>query len=678
MIPNLCYGCMQPKENPICEHCGYDERQQNNLHQLPLGTVLKGQYLVGKVLGQGGFGITYLGYNLYLKKTVAIKEYYPTGIVMRENSYSLTVHSCEGADSTLFQDNLRRFLREAQSLARLNNIPEVVQVQDFFPENGTGYIVMEYIQGMTLKERIRQQGCFRAEELLQIFRPILTCLHSVHQAGLVHRDISPDNIILLPDGKVKLLDFGAAHDYGEEANQRSTQAIMKQGFSPIEQYQSRGNLGPWTDVYSLCSTMYYCATGKVPTDAMSRLIDKTEIGWDSVPGLTAQQIQALRKGMEVQPRDRIPSVEELDRLLRQTESIQEPAPDRPQKKRFLPVAAALLVLAAAAAGFLLLPGKKQEAPPPTTEETTLQTTAPTETEAPTEGPKKPPALSREQCDRMLKFFPSGEYDSLASDLSINRDQVERVIFLDTLAEAPENAVNVSHPSNGKVFAWKKSTGRYYTIYIAAEGGVLANFNSDFLFHEYPVLSDIQFNGAFFTTYATSMRSMFSSCDNLETLDLSSFDTSCVTDMGHMFGSCDNLETVDVSSFDTSCVTDMGNMFGFCYKLEAVDVSGFDTSYVTDMSGMFMYCRKLETVDVSGFDTSCVTDMSDMFGNCDVLSELDVSGFDTALVTNFSGVFSDTPLLTNLEGSFDTSRAENAAGFMDPDDTFNGQPWRNIF
>ena len=133
MESKRCYGCMQYKEDgPFCEHCGYDERRQNAPHQLPAGTVLQGKYLIGRVLGQGGFGITYLGLDMTLDIPVAIKEYYPTGVVTRECSYSHSVTLATGESDTRFVENRDRFLREARILAKLQDVPEVVRIKTFF------------------------------------------------------------------------------------------------------------------------------------------------------------------------------------------------------------------------------------------------------------------------------------------------------------------------------------------------------------------------------------------------------------------------------------------------------------------------------------------------------------------------------------------------------------------
>lgn len=391
-----CVGCMKMKNSsPICEHCGYNENIPNLPHELPIGTMLRGQYLVGKELGQGGFGITYIGWDCNLDIPVAIKEYYPNSMVSRECSQSLTVHCSDSLDA-LFQNSRARFLREARALARLRSVPGIVDVYNFFEENNTAYIIMEYVQGMDLKQYIRQLGrTLTPAEALCVLRPVMQVLNTVHQEGLVHRDISPDNIMILPDGSAKLLDFGAVREVGspevEKMLSQSTDSILKHGFAPIEQYQRRGNLGPWTDVYALCATAYYCLTGTVPPDAPERMIEQEPVQWESIRGLNGQQIAAFSKGMELLPQDRLHSVKELsDALFGQTVPVPPvppvppappeppvpPTPPKPKPKKKLWIAAAAAVLIGA---ILLMPKGKEtpkEEPAPSIPQQTIMQTEP--------------------------------------------------------------------------------------------------------------------------------------------------------------------------------------------------------------------------------------------------------------------------------------------------------------
>ena len=316
MEQNRCPGCMEIKSGgAVCGHCGFDPRKQNAPHQLQIGTALQDRYLVGRALGQGGFGITYLGRNRYLERKVAIKEYYPSVFVDRNTAYHTGVSCRTEQMEVFFAQNRMRFLREAKTLAKLEQVPQIVSILDFFEANNTAYIVMEYLRGDDLRSYLRKKGGrMTPEETFRILRPVMAALVQVHEAGLVHRDISPDNIMLQYDGSVKLMDFGAVrsveHPGVEKELTEATQAIVKHGFAPIEQYSAKGSIGPWTDEYALCATMYYCMTGKVPENVHDRIMG-TDLVWDGIEGLTAQQKKILQKGMAIHAKDRYPSIREL-------------------------------------------------------------------------------------------------------------------------------------------------------------------------------------------------------------------------------------------------------------------------------------------------------------------------------------------------------------------------------
>ena len=320
-MENRCYGCMQPIENhDLCEHCGHDQQIQNSSHQLPVGTVVGGQYTLGKVLGQGGFGITYIGWDHVLNQRVAVKEFFPSGHAGRDSRSTLEVTSYDNKSAHDFETNKRRFLREAESLAKLWNIPQIIKVLRHFEEHGTAYIAMEFAEGTDLRHYLKDHGRpMTMEELLDVLGPIIQALSHVHNADLVHRDISPDNIMVLPNGGAKLLDFGAAR-YVENADAEkdrntSTQAILKHGFAPPEQYRSHGALGPWTDIYAMCATVYFCLCGKIPPESMSRMMGEADLNLDKIPGLTQQQKDALERGMALIPKARIRTAEELYQAL---------------------------------------------------------------------------------------------------------------------------------------------------------------------------------------------------------------------------------------------------------------------------------------------------------------------------------------------------------------------------
>ena len=324
-----CPGCMGTTENAVCERCGWPLGKNNEIHQLPVGTKLRGQYSVGRVLGQGGFGITYLGWDDYLDLPVAIKEFYPNAMVARECSVGNTVHCITEQVLPNYGVSKERFLREAKALAKLREVPEVVDIYAFFEENGTAYIIMEYVKGTDLATYIdRTGGRLSPEETFRILKPVMAALDKVHQADLVHRDISPDNIMLHPRGGAKLLDFGAVRQV-EDAQigvelARSTEAILKHGFAPAEQYKSRGDLGPWSDEYAMCATVYYCLTGRVPPQAVERMLEEAEVSFD-IPGLPKHQQKALEKGMAIRAKDRHGSMKKLMDALFPAE-VPAPAP----------------------------------------------------------------------------------------------------------------------------------------------------------------------------------------------------------------------------------------------------------------------------------------------------------------------------------------------------------------
>ena len=333
MKEERCYSCMKMKEaGGICPYCGSEGGVLNEDHQLPVGTILKEQYLIGKVLGQGGFGITYIGWDRYLEIPVAIKEYFPSGTVSRNCRTSTDVISGSGEVGARFRSSRERFMREVKMLARLSDIPEIVRVKTFFLENNTAYIVMEYIEGITLKEYTEEKGGrLDYQETRKLLGPVIKALEKVHKAGVVHRDISPDNIMIQKDGRVKLLDFGAVRDVGlvspDKPLSQSTEAILKQGYAPVEQYQKKGTLGPWTDVYAMCATIYFCLMGEVPTDAPGRMLgDPLKWFEDGSAEIPAQASRTLEKGMALLVQDRIRSMSELYHGLYE----EDPDPDADQ------------------------------------------------------------------------------------------------------------------------------------------------------------------------------------------------------------------------------------------------------------------------------------------------------------------------------------------------------------
>lgn len=277
---------------------------QTEPHHLRMGTRLNNRYLIQGVLGEGGFGITYVGMDEVLCQKVAVKEFFPRGAITRNNQQTNEVVSVYGTKAANFHQGEEKFLQEARTLAQFNNVAGVVRVQDFFRENGTAYIVMEYLEGITLKQYLQTYGPISVEEMQNIFAPILEALDKIHQNGVIHRDISPDNIMCLPEGEAKLMDFGAARDY-TDYSEEGLSVILKMGFAPIEQYDSHGKQGPWTDIYALGATMYQCLTGRKPDDATKRSLEDTLVSPSMLGVHIAPPVEyAIMRALQIRPADR--------------------------------------------------------------------------------------------------------------------------------------------------------------------------------------------------------------------------------------------------------------------------------------------------------------------------------------------------------------------------------------
>ena len=284
---------------------------EKNSYSLQRNTGLIGRYVIQEVLGQGGFGITYLGIDKLYGNKVAIKEYYPQKIAMRKAQYEdvVTVTSIEEKNN--YNKGKKRFLDEAQVMARFNKNEGIVKILDFFEANNTAYIVMEYLEGITLKQYLGKYGVLQFRNLIEMMLPLLEALIEIHSQGLIHRDISPDNIMVQHNSKLKLMDFGAARDYTESGN-KSLTVILKPGYAPPEQYQTHGVQGPWTDIYALCATIYKCLTGITPPDAIARVMDDKFKEPDQLDGKLSPDIKKiLWKGMNIFPEERYQDIVEF-------------------------------------------------------------------------------------------------------------------------------------------------------------------------------------------------------------------------------------------------------------------------------------------------------------------------------------------------------------------------------
>lgn len=320
-----CYGCMSELHGAArCPHCGYvnGTGRVSSLHIEP-GSVLKGRYVVGRALGQGGFGITYIAWDNIFDQVSAIKEYLPPSLATRNTDGPSVTCASENLKGD-YEYGLRKFLDEARILAIFADMPNIVGVRDFFRANGTAYMVMEYVDGITFKEYIaRRGGKVRWNEAEGILLFVADALRAVHSHGLLHRDVSPDNIYITESKQIKLLDFGAAR-LALEAQNKGFSVVLKHGYAPAEQYKTNGSQGPWTDVYALAATYYASVTGKLPPDALDRLecdtlVPPSELGVD----MPRTKEKALLKALAVHEKDRFQRVEDFIAALK---SPEEPVP----------------------------------------------------------------------------------------------------------------------------------------------------------------------------------------------------------------------------------------------------------------------------------------------------------------------------------------------------------------
>ena len=318
-----CMNCMQEYDSQydMCPYCGCErEPKPRELYFLVPGTVLGsgGRYEVGVSVGDGGFGITYRAWDRTLAKTVAIKEHYPAGLVNRvPGEKDVIVYS--GRREREYRIGKQRFLEEAQNMARYNTHDNIVNVYDFFEENHTAYIVMEFLEGINYREYLEEKAD-RGEEVpvresLEVMHSVLTALSEVHKSDILHRDISPDNIFLCRDGRIKLIDFGAARFSAKDETVNVT-VILKPGYAPPEQYQSKGRQGPWIDIYAAGATLYRAVTGQAPEESVNRteedgLVPPKILRPDISRGLN----NAILRAMALQPELRFQSAEEFREAL---------------------------------------------------------------------------------------------------------------------------------------------------------------------------------------------------------------------------------------------------------------------------------------------------------------------------------------------------------------------------
>ena len=569
-----CMRCMHElaADQKFCPECGRPYGSVNTeSFALKPGTILDGKYLVGEMLGQGGFGITYIGFDLLLEQKVAIKEYFPmsTGMVSRENR-SMVVWSTAMMGKTGTQKGFDSFLKEARKMAKLGGIPGVVGVKSVFIQNETAYIVMDFIEGETLLKKLQREGPMPFDTCLSLLTPIIQALAEVHEHGIIHRDISPDNIMVRPDGRLILLDLGAAKDLdiqGRDGNVQSSQMVAKQGFSPIEQYQRNASIGPWTDVYAMAATIYYCCTGILPPTAVDRIVDDT---LTCQPLLTQAQFDVLAYCMSIRAENRPKNMTALLQMAVRPQGGQAeppravPTPKPVETVKATPRPAA--VQAAPAAPKPTYPTPTPSAPPQPAAAKPAPAAVKPAAKAPT---TSQPSQQKRSLPKWLIpvaavvvlllciFIGSAKKASATDTVYVMaptpyngtsyfwgqerypREDVYYVSFLSSLKSAPSDAWDMSDAGDGSILAWMSGNN----LYVASNGKIAPNPNASNMFGRFVNLKEINFGRNFDTSNVTNMSYMFYNCRSLTKLDLSYFHASSATNTTSMFKNCDMLKTL---------------------------------------------------------------------------------------------------------------------------------------
>lgn len=360
MANELCMNCFSVKgPYEVCRYCGYVEgTSPEQPHYLRPGTVLKGHFIVGTAIGVGGFGITYKCYDATLGVIVAIKEFFPVGLINRSPG-EMKVGLLSGEKEKQYKNQIKRFLMEAQSIAQFGKANDIVNVFDYFEENNTAYIVMEYIDGVLLKDYLEKQGALSPDIAMTIIEPVVEALKKIHASGIIHRDISPDNIFIAGEDSVKVFDFGAAI-LNDESGVKEGEKVIKVGYSAPEQYRDSAGQGYFTDIYSIGAILYQMITGQKPIESTEReykdeLKSPLELGFDIEPNLD----RAIMEALAVQPALRFQGIQQFDDAINGKRKAEYPKVKLRirKRKRIMVACMSLLALAAIGVGGLFFNNK---------------------------------------------------------------------------------------------------------------------------------------------------------------------------------------------------------------------------------------------------------------------------------------------------------------------------------
>ena len=334
MASELCMNCFSVKgQYEVCPFCGYVEgTKPKQPHYLTPGTILANHFIVGNAIGFGGFGITYKCFDTTLGVVVAVKEFYPAGLVNRAPG-ECSVGLLSGDKQNQYQAQLKRFLMEAQSIAQFGKAKDIVNVYDFFEANNTAYIIMEYVDGVLLKDYLERQGRMEPEVALNVIHPIIEAVKKIHAKGIIHRDISPDNIFISDERNVKIFDFGAAQ-LNDSSEGMAGEKIIKVGYSAPEQYRDKSKQGFFTDIYSVGAILYQMVTGIKPMEATERefkdsLKSPAELGVDIEPNID----RAIMEAMAVRPELRFQSIQQFEDALESKRMAEYPKVKQKKRRR---------------------------------------------------------------------------------------------------------------------------------------------------------------------------------------------------------------------------------------------------------------------------------------------------------------------------------------------------------
>lgn len=547
----LCYNCFHDNDEgaSFCAHCGRRLDEANPSGTLPAGSILNGRYIVGRVLGQGGFGITYKAYDHRLNRIVAVKEYYPESLCGRSENHISVASSSNGRDD--FSWGRSQFLKEAQTLARLANVQGIAHVHEYFEENGTVYFSMTYVEGQDLKDWIEAQGGRVSwQRLSRIVYPVMDALCEVHKTGLIHRDVAPDNICVTKSGRGVLLDFGAAR-VSLGGRSQSLSVVLKHGYAPKEQYYTKGHQGPWTDVYAMGATIYRCLTGEVLPESLERSEALTQGMRDPLRpigdyvSVEPWVEEAVERAMEVDASNRFQSMGEFEAALKDGES-------QPSGVRLEEAFAVLY------------------------EDGSL-------------------VFQRgESVGRHMRVLYADNVDPERPWWTGDSDGESGEIRGDWCRSVRSISSKVPIIASGSIGMLFSCCHNLQDISGLREWDVSQVTEMPGLFRRCESLRDIGALESWDTSSVTDMWGAFSGCTLLRNVSpLSGWDVSSVRDMEVMFRGCSTLSSVSaLSGWDVSSVTDMGRMFASCPCVPGFSsLSGWDVSPNAKVDDAFEGCER---------------------------------------------------------------------------------------